>query len=160
MRKRTTNHKSRITKKGFTLIELIIVIAVISILIGIALPRFKGMREEGLVAQAKGELRTLQVAVETYYIHNSSYPTAGDTWQTALTGDSPQIIGTALIDPFSATSAQYGYALDTNSKYYVIYSAGPGATAGTCTISTAGAVTEATVNPIFVSGSDRDATGP
>lgn len=74
-------------KKGFTLIELLIVIAVISILIGIALPRFKGMQEEGKIAQAKAELRTLQTAVESYYIHNNNtYPATGAAWQTALTG--------------------------------------------------------------------------
>ena len=73
-------------KRGFTIIELLIVIAVISILIGIALPRFRGMQEEGKIAQAKGELRTLQTAVESYYIHNSNtYPAAGATWQSALT---------------------------------------------------------------------------
>src|SRR3989339_339671 len=59
-------------KKGFTLIELLIVIAVISILIGIALPRFKGMQDEGNIAKATGELRTLKTAVESYYIHNNS----------------------------------------------------------------------------------------
>jgi ornithine carbamoyltransferase len=61
-------------KKGFTLIEMLIVIAVISILIGIALPRFKGMQDEGNIAKAKGELRTLQTAVESYRIHNTAYP--------------------------------------------------------------------------------------
>ena len=62
-------------RKGFTIIELLIVIAVISILVGIALPRFRGMREEGLIAQAKGELRTIQTALESYFIHNNAYPT-------------------------------------------------------------------------------------
>ena len=38
---------------GFTLIELLIVVAVISILISIALPRFKGMQDEGNIAKAK-----------------------------------------------------------------------------------------------------------
>ena len=33
-------------KRGFTLIELLVVISVIAILVGIAIPRFKGMQDE------------------------------------------------------------------------------------------------------------------
>jgi len=109
-------------RRGFTLIELLIVIAVISILIGIALPRFRGMQEEGMIAQSKGELRTLQTAVESYYIHNSNaYPNN----LAALTSAAPQIIAAVPDDPFDPGSS-YGYDRGgTNNQYYVIYSAGP-----------------------------------
>jgi general secretion pathway protein G len=127
-------------RKGFTLIELLIVIAVISILIGIALPRFKGMQQEGDIAKAKSELRTLQTAAESYYIHNSNtYPSA----LSSLTSATPNIIGSSLpTDPFNGTN-NYGYATDGASpvKYYVLYSVGPGAN-GSAAVSTAGAVTE------------------
>jgi general secretion pathway protein G len=127
-------------KKGFTIIELLIVIAVIAILVGIALPRFRGMQEEGKITQAKGELRTLQTAVESYYIHNNNtYPTA----LANLTSATPNIIGAALpTDPFNATS-DYGVAIDGASpvKYYVLYSVGPGGN-GSAAVSTAGVVTE------------------
>ena len=115
-------------KKGFTLIELLIVIAVISILIGIALPRFKGMQDEGNIAKAKGELRTLQTAVESYYIHNSNaYPATGAAaLQTALASAVPSIINFVPTDPFSSSGADYAYVMGgTNSKFYIIYSAGP-----------------------------------
>ena len=129
--------------KGFTIIEILIVIAVIAILVGIALPRFRGMQEEGKIAQAKSELRTLQSAIESYYIHNNNaYPATGATWQSALTGATPNILGAALLDPFTA-STQYVYANDGGSpvKYYVLYSIGVGAN-GSATVSTAGVVTE------------------
>lgn len=111
-------------KKGFTLIELIIVIAVISILIGIALPRFRGMRVEGLIAQAKGELRTLQTAVESYYIHTGAYPA---TFPDNIEGATPNIIGTtAPTDPFNP-GTDYGYVRGgTNNQFYIIYSVGAG----------------------------------
>ena len=93
-------------RKAFTLIELLIVIAVISILIGIALPRFKGMQDEGNIAKSKGELRTLQTALESYYIHNSlAYPAA----LSSLTSAVPSIVSSIPADPFSTTSASYGY---------------------------------------------------
>ena len=126
-------------RKGFTLIELLIVVAVISILIGIALPRFKGMQDEGNIAKAKGELRTLQTAVESYYIHNSNtYPTA----LSSLTSAIPNIIGSSLpTDPFNGTN-NYGVAVDGSPvKYYVIYSVGVGGN-GSATVNTSGIVTE------------------
>jgi len=123
------------SRKGFTILELLIVIAVIAILVGIALPKFKGMRDEGSIAKAKGELRTLQTAVESYNIHNGAYPA---NIGAALTGATPQIIATAPTDPFSG--AAYGYVLA--APYYVIYSAGPGSAAGTATVTALGAVTE------------------
>ena len=111
-------------KRGFTLIELLIVIAVISILISIALPRFKGMQDEGNIAKSKGELRTLQTAVESYYIHNNqTYPSA----LSLVTSATPSIVSSLPTDPFSSASASYGYARGgTNNKFYVIYSVGSG----------------------------------
>ena len=141
-------------KRGFTLIELLIVIMVISILVGISLPRFKGMQDEGNIAKAKGELRTLQTAVESYYIHNSNtYPTA----LSSLTTATPNIIGSALpTDPFTSGS-NYGYAQSASVRYYVIYSVGVGGN-GSAVISDAGTVTETNGSScIYVAnGSPRD----
>jgi prepilin-type N-terminal cleavage/methylation domain-containing protein len=142
--------------KGFTIIELLIVIAVIAILIGLTLPRFRGMQEEGNIAKAKGELRTLQTAAESYYIHNNNtYPTA----LSSLTSATPNIIGSSLpTDPFNGTS-NYGYATDGASpvKYYVIYSIGVGSN-GSAAVSTSGTVTETNGSScIYVTnGSPRD----
>jgi general secretion pathway protein G len=140
-------------RKAFTLIELLIVISVIAILVGIALPHFKGMQDEGNIARAKGELRTLQTAVESYYVHyNNAYPAA----LSSLTSATPNIIGSSLpTDPFTAGS-NYGYALSSNSRYYVIYSVGVGGN-GSASISDAGAVTETNGSScIYVSNDARD----
>lgn len=143
-------------RKGFTIIELLIVIAVIAILVGIALPRFRGMQEEGNIARAKGELRTLQTAVESYYIHNTNtYPAA----LSSLTSATPNIIGAALpTDPFNGSS-NYGFDDDGASpvKYYAIYSVGVGAN-GSAVVSTAGVVTETNGSScIYVTnGSSKD----
>jgi general secretion pathway protein G len=147
-------------KKGFTIIELLIVIAVISILIGLTLPRFRGMQEEGNIAKAKGELRTLQTAVESYYIHNSNtYPSA----LSSLTSATPNIVGSSLpTDPFNNSgygALNYGYATDGASpvKYYVIYSIGVGSN-GSAAVSTSGTVTETNGSSCIyaTNGSPRD----
>ena len=123
------------SRKGFTILELMIVIAVISILVGIALPRFKGMQDEGNIARAKGELRMLQTAVESYYIHNNNaLPAAPSNLTTAV----PQIAPSTLpTDPFGG--AAYGY--NKSGAWFVLYSIGP-ASNGSATIDATGAVTE------------------
>lgn len=143
-------------KNGFTLIELIIVIAVIAILIGIALPRFRGMQDEGNIAKAKGELRTLQIAVESYYIHNNNaYPAALSNLILAATR--PKIITTLPTDPFNAAN-NYGYTRSPDNKYYLIYSVGVGGSGvcSTMSIDNNGTVTEGDVSCIYASNAGQD----
>ena len=145
-------------RKSFSLIELLIVIAVIAILIGIALPRFKGMRDEGNIAKAKGELRTLQTAIESYYIHNdNAYPATGAAaLQTALASATPNIIDYVPTDPFASDDADYVYVMGgTNSKYYIVYSVGPDQDGSAVITSDAVAETNGS-SCIYVSNMDKD----
>lgn len=59
---------------GFTLIELLIVIAIILILISIALPNFLEAQVRAKVARAKGEIRGLATAMNSYYLDYQIYP--------------------------------------------------------------------------------------
>jgi prepilin-type N-terminal cleavage/methylation domain-containing protein len=59
---------------GFTLIELLIVIAIILILISIALPNFLEAQIRARVTRAKSELRSLHVAMDSYYLDFKIYP--------------------------------------------------------------------------------------
>ena len=122
-------------KRGFTLIEMMIVIVVISILIGVLLPNFRGTQDEANTQRARSEMRTIATALESYYIHNSNaFPGALST----LTSATPLIISRVPSDPFNGSTA-YQYA--TSSGYYVVWSYGPNRTAGITGISSAGALT-------------------
>ncbi len=63
--------RKKLNKKGFTLIELIIVIAILGILAVILIPRFTGMRENANVRAVEANLRNLQSAVEVYVAENN-----------------------------------------------------------------------------------------
>lgn len=65
---------SRRKVKGFTLIELLIVIAIILILIAIALPNFLEAQIRARVTKSKGEIRTIGIAMEAYYLDWQTYP--------------------------------------------------------------------------------------
>jgi type IV pilus assembly protein PilA len=57
-------------QKGFTLIELMIVIAIIGILAAIAIPQFVSYRQKGYNTKAKGELKSLYTACQAYFADN------------------------------------------------------------------------------------------
>ncbi len=60
--------------KGFTLIEMMIVVAIIAILIGISLPSLLGNRKTANQQAALAEIRTIGTAAESYFIANDEYP--------------------------------------------------------------------------------------
>jgi type IV pilus assembly protein PilA len=69
---------TRIMKKdeGFTLIELMIVIAIIGILAAIAIPQFSAYRKRSYNAAAEADLRNAATAQEAYFVDYSHYANA------------------------------------------------------------------------------------
>lgn len=137
-------------KRGFTLVELLIVMAVIAILIGIAIPSFRGMQAEANRTKAEGDVRVIKIAIESYYKNNGTYPAVA-SYQATLLAASPKILEGNLYDPFGATTTTfYTYALGTGStgpsdaKYYIIYSVGPAGTGTANVNNTTGTVTSTT----------------
>jgi prepilin-type N-terminal cleavage/methylation domain-containing protein len=61
-------------KKGFTGIELMIVVAIISLISSIALPKFSNIRSEAKIANVSGNLSNLNMAISLYKLKNGSYP--------------------------------------------------------------------------------------
>jgi prepilin-type N-terminal cleavage/methylation domain-containing protein len=131
-------------KKAFTLIELLIVMAVIAILIAIAIPSFRGMQNEARKTKAQGDVRVVKIAVESYYKNHANLYPAEANYQTTLLGASPRILESNLYDPFGATSTTT-YVYDTSTgdpttaHYYVIYSVGPNGD-GTAAVDNSGIV--------------------
>ncbi|MEW6607395.1 MAG: type II secretion system major pseudopilin GspG [bacterium] len=61
--------------KGFTLIELMLVIIIIGILVAMVLPRFAGRTYQAKIARAKADIVSISVALDMYELDNDSYPT-------------------------------------------------------------------------------------
>jgi len=68
-------------QKGFTLLELMIVIAIIGLLIAIVVPDLINAKREAEIKSCEASLRGVQSALELYYTHYKYYP---ENLQTTL----------------------------------------------------------------------------
>jgi general secretion pathway protein G len=90
-------------EKGFTLIEMLLVVAIIGFLVAILLPSVGGFGATAKDNAVKADLRQLKSALEVYFISFAAYPPDDATWGTK---DSPLLTadGTAgyerIIDQF------------------------------------------------------------
>ena len=60
--------------RAFTLIELLIVVAIIAILAAIAIPNFLEAQTRSKVSRARADMRTIVTALEAYAVDNRTYP--------------------------------------------------------------------------------------
>jgi len=61
-------------QKGFTLVELMIVVAIIGILAAIAIPQFAAYRQKAFNSSAQSDLKNGKTALEAYYADYQHYP--------------------------------------------------------------------------------------
>lgn len=65
---------SRNASKGFTLIELMVVIVILGILAGLIIPRIMGRPEEARRMKARVQIESIETALKLYKLDNGSYP--------------------------------------------------------------------------------------
>jgi prepilin-type N-terminal cleavage/methylation domain-containing protein len=67
--------KMKKDNNGFTLVELMIVVAIIGILAAIAIPQFQAYRAKAFNSAAESDLKNFKTAMEASLADNQAYPT-------------------------------------------------------------------------------------
>jgi prepilin-type N-terminal cleavage/methylation domain-containing protein len=103
------------SEQGFTLTELLIVVAILGILVAVVLPNFVGLLGTSKSSAASAELRILQTAVDAKLAATQSSTTAAIT--TATSDMSTAAGGFSLAPTYMRSTATNGtYTVDTTGK--------------------------------------------
>jgi type II secretion system protein G len=107
---------------GFTLIELMIVVAIIAILAGVLVPNFVNARAQAQTSACEANLRAIATAMELYYADNQRYPDPGAI-PDALNTTSVTYLNNTPRDPAdaAATPGKYTFTQPTgDGQSYLI----------------------------------------
>ena len=124
------------SQRGFTLAELMIVVALIGILAAIAIPLYANVQARARIAQAQADVRTLVSAVSLYTAHMGIVPTSLDDLEDTVSNAGGQTAGPFIADVPSppagwstatrrrrrtaTTAASYAYNANTAAGTYFI----------------------------------------
>lgn len=72
---RTCPRRAKFLQSGFTLLEIMVVVAIIAILSTVVVLNLVGKVDEAAVARAKGDIQALTSALQMYKLDNFNYPT-------------------------------------------------------------------------------------
>ncbi|MCA9347909.1 prepilin-type N-terminal cleavage/methylation domain-containing protein [Candidatus Saccharibacteria bacterium] len=100
----------KLNQKGFTIIELLVVIVIIGILIALTLPNLFSAQARARDSDRKNELKNLQTKLETYFGDHDEYPAALSDLEPAPSGD----------ETTGPRSDAYTYTPSANQQSYTL----------------------------------------
>ncbi|MBW1914666.1 MAG: type II secretion system major pseudopilin GspG [Deltaproteobacteria bacterium] len=119
------------SEKGFTLIEVILVMVIITILASVVVPKFTKRSEEARISAANADIASLEVALDAFEIDTSRYPTTIEGLQALVEPPTnivnwkgPYIKRGVPNDPWGIPY-EYEEPGRNNTYGYDLYSSGP-----------------------------------
>ncbi len=114
-------HNAGRRQSGFSIVELMIVIAIIGLLAGIAVPSYRDQVNKGKRTEGKAALTAAAARMERYYTQNNCYPSAACGNPTSA--DSAAALTNAGIPGFSgdtANKAAYNISLTVTPQAFTV----------------------------------------
>src|SRR5262245_16704427 len=116
------------SRRGFTLIELVVVISILAILSGVLVPRVTNHLKAARDARRLADIKTVHSAIEQYYMDKGSYPTANANssyggWDVSSDGDFIRVLRDQgyldedAADPINDATFHYRYYVYAKSSY-------------------------------------------
>jgi prepilin-type N-terminal cleavage/methylation domain-containing protein len=94
------------SSNAFTLIELLIVVAIIAILSAFAVPNFLNAQTRAKISRTKGDMRSIASAIESYHVDYHAYPPGYNPLSISglnvLTTPIAFLTSSSILDPFSS----------------------------------------------------------
>ena len=119
-------------QRGFTLIELMIVVAIIGILAAVAIPAFMEYMNKGKKSEADVQINRMGKAMKAYYVENSGFASSAAALDPA--GSACAVAGTKIFPVGSWTGVNAGlnameFSVDDAHRFNYDYNSGGGTTA-------------------------------
>ncbi len=81
----STSFNCRMRTKGFTLVEIMVVVVIMGILAALVIPKMMGRTDDARILAAKQDIATIMQGLKLYRLDNQRYPTTGQGLQALIT---------------------------------------------------------------------------
>ncbi len=123
--------------RGFTLVEMLLVLVILAALAAVVVPKFAGRSKQARVTAAQSEIAALETALDSFEVDNGFYPAGGPSGLEALVAQpsgspdwrGPYIKKGVPLDPWDNPYI-YVYPGKNNQGSYDLSSPGPDGQAG------------------------------